>query len=167
MEFKVRLSTIFECSLERAFKSPMLCDVTKVHTGFGLMPRLTHVSDDEGWGRPGSTKKVYAAPSLTQRGGFASVDKVLERVENKYWKIEVYDFQAWLLGFYKFTGEWETIEERPGSIRINYTYTLHTHTGWFYPLNWLFAKIFWKRYMRQVLENVRKLAYAEAPYLYP
>ena len=30
---KVKITTIYECSLERAFKTPMLCDVSKVHTG--------------------------------------------------------------------------------------------------------------------------------------
>lgn len=43
----VTISAIFECSLERAFKTPMLCDVTKVHTGYGFMPRVTHCIDDE------------------------------------------------------------------------------------------------------------------------
>jgi hypothetical protein len=110
MVFKTQIKTIFECSLERAFKTPMLCDVTKVHTGFGLMPAITHSTDDENWGKPGSTKKVYAAKSWTQKGGFASIDKVIERIENKYWKIEVSEFQSWMLGFYKFEGEWSTNE---------------------------------------------------------
>ena len=38
MRFRVSRSTIFRCSLERAFRTPMLCDVTKVHTGYLLMP---------------------------------------------------------------------------------------------------------------------------------
>jgi hypothetical protein len=57
----------------------MLCDVSKIHTGYGLMPRITHSTDDAGWGQAGSTKKVYAAASATQPGGYASLDKVLER----------------------------------------------------------------------------------------
>jgi hypothetical protein len=62
---------------------------------------------------PGFRKKVYAAKSLTQKGGWASNDTVLERIENKYWKIEVSNFQAWMLGFTKFTGEWQTTELEP------------------------------------------------------
>lgn len=167
MVSKVKLSTIFDCSLERAFKSPMLCDVTKVHTGFGVMPRITHTTDDENWGQPGSTKKVYAAKSLTQKGGFASIDRVLDRVENKYWKIQVDTFQAWMLGFYQFVGEWETTQIEPDKIRIDYTYSLYSNTPLLYPINWLFAKTFWRIYMKRVLENVRKLAYGDEPYLYP
>ena len=162
----VKVSTIYECSLERAFKTPMLCDVSKVHTGFGIMPKVTHCTDDENWGKPGFTKKVYAAKSISQKGGFASVDKVIERIENSYWKIEVSEFQAWMLGFYKFVGEWQTTELAPNKIQIDYTYTLHSDVALLYPLNWLFAKTFWKTYMKRVLENIRQLTLNNEPYLY-
>ncbi len=167
MTFSTSISAHFHCSLERAFKTPMLCDVSKVHTGFGIMPKVTHCTADETWGRPGGTKKIFAAPSLTQSGGYASRDTVIERIENKYWKIEVSDFQAWILGFSRFTGEWETTELEPGKILITYTYTMHSNQWILFPLQWLFTKLFWRTYMRQVLENVRKLAYDKEPYLYP
>ena len=166
MEFKIKINTIFECSLERAFKTPMLCEVAKVHTGFGLMPRVTHCTDDQNWGQPTGTKKVYVAKSWTQGGGFASVDKVLERIENEYWKIEVSDFQSWMLGFYKFVGEWRTTPLAPNRIGIEYSYTLYTRHGGLYPFNWLFAQLFWKTYMKRVVENVRKMAYSDEKYLY-
>ncbi len=166
MIFKVTVSAIFECSLERAFKTPMLCDLSKVHTGLGVMPRITHSTDDEHWGKPGSSKKVFAAKSLTQKGGFASVDNVLERRENAYWKIRVDNFQAWMLGFYAFVGEWKTTELAPNKIKVVYTYHLHANVPLLYPLNWLFAKTFWALYMKQVLENVRQMAYDNEPYLY-
>ena len=166
MEIKIKVSTTFKCSLERAFKTPLLCDVSKVHTGFGLMPKVTQSTDDENWGQIGSRKKVHAAKSLTQKGGFASVDKIFERVENDYWKFQVDDFQSWMLGFYKFVGEWKTTEIEPNNILIEYTYTLHSDNPLFYPLNWLFAKTFWKTYMKRVLENVRQMAYNNEPYKY-
>lgn len=163
-KFVVRLSTHYHCALERAFKSPMLCDVTKVHTGMGVMPRVVGVSNEKNWGQPGGSKRIHVAPSISQKGGEASTDRMLERIENKYWKIEVSEFSAWMLGFYKFIGEWETIELAPNQIQINYTYTLHANSALFYPLQWLFATLFWPRYMNQVLENVRKLAYTNEPY---
>lgn len=144
----------------------MLCDVSKVHTGYGLMPRVTHTTDDKNWGMIGSRKKVYAAKSLTQKGGFVSMDSILERVENKYWKIQVDEFQSWMLGFYKFVGEWKTTEIEPNKILIEYTYGLHADSVLLSPLNWLFAKTFWKIYMKRVLENVRQLAYKNEPYQY-
>jgi hypothetical protein len=166
MQTFVTASAIFNCSLERAFKTPLLCDVAKIHTGFGFMPRVTHCIEDEHWGQVGSSKKVYAAKSFTQKGGFVSMDSILERTENTYWKFQVDDFQSWMLGFYKFVGEWKTTELEPNKIQIEYTYTLHANAIWLYPLNWLFAKTFWKIYMHRVLENVRRLIENEEPYRY-
>ena len=104
---KVNVSTIYECSLERAFKTPLLCDVSKIHTGFVIMPKVTHTTDDKDWGKVGSCKKVYVAKSITQKGGFGSVDNLIERKENQYWIIQVDNFQSWMLSFYKFVGRWE------------------------------------------------------------
>jgi len=159
-------TTIYHTSLERAFKTPMLCDITKVHTGYGFTPRVTHCTEDENWGKPGFSKKVFVAKSITQKGGFASTDTVIERIENKYWKIEVGNFQAAMLGFTKFVGEWETTELEPNKIQIDYTYTMHSKYVLLYPLNWLFTKLFWRVYMKHVLENIRKMVEANEPYLY-
>jgi len=91
---------------------------------------------------------------------------VLERVENQYWKIEVNKFQSWMLGFSKFVGEWRTTELEPKKILVEYTYTLHADILWLYPINLLFTKTFWKIYMKQGLENVRKMAENNEPYKY-
>jgi hypothetical protein len=144
----------------------MLCDISKVHTGFGIMPKVTHCTDDEHWGKPGYSKKVFVAKSLTQKGGLASIDKVIDRIENKYWKIEVSDFKSWVLGFSKFVGEWKTTELETNRILIEYTYTLHSDITLLYPINWLFTKTFWPVYMKRVLRNIRLLAYNNEPYLY-
>ena len=166
MTTTVTVKTIYNCSLERAFKTPMLCDVSKVHTGFGLMPKVTHCEEDESWGKPGSSKKVFAAKSLAFKGGEASMDKVIERKENSYWKIEVSDFKTWMLSFSKFVGEWETTELKLNEIQIVYTYTMHSDVAILYPLNWLFTKIFWRTYMKRVLENIRGMVDNNEPYQY-
>ncbi len=166
METKVKVTTIFNCSLERAFKSPILCDVTKVHTGYGFTPKVKYCTEDIGWGQPGSSKKIFVDKSMTQKGGFASIDKVIERIENKYWKIEISDFQSWMLGFYKFVGEWQTTELEKDKILIEYTYTLHANIPLFYPINWLFTKTFWKVYMKRVIENIRQIIIDKEPYQY-
>ena len=163
---EVHVSTIYECSLERAFKTPMLCDVSKVHTGFGMMPKVIRTSDDKDWGQPGSSKKVYLAKSITQGGGFASVDHVLERKENQYWRIKVDDFQSWMLGFYQFVGEWKTTALDEHKIQIDYTYHLHSKGLLLYPVCWVFAKTFWRLYMKRVLENIRAMVDNAEPYLY-
>jgi len=166
MNTKVGISSVFESSLERAFKTPLLCDVSKIHTGYGIMPRVTHCTDDEGWGKPGSSKKVHVEKSLTQKGGFASVDRILERVENQYWLFQVDQFQSWMLGFDRFTGKWQVTELAPNKVRVDYQFTLHSTIPLLYPLNWLFAKFFWKNYMKHAMENIRQMAYSHEPYLY-
>jgi hypothetical protein len=167
MKTKIKITTTFNCTLERAFRSPMLCDVTKVHTGYGMMPRVTHCKEDENWGKIGSSKKVFVEKSMIHKGGFGSVDNVVERIENKYWKIEINQFQAWMLSFNKFVGEWQTTEIEKGKILIEYTYTLYSNNVLLYPINWIFTKTFWKKYMKHALENVKQLTIDKEPYLYP
>lgn len=167
MKFTVTVSSVFNCSLERAFKTPILCDVAKVHTGFmGIMPKVTHCIDDENWGQPGFSKKIMVASSLTYRQGEAFTDKVLERIENQYWKIELSGFKSFMFGFSKFVGEWKTTEMQPNKVKVNYTYTLYAELPWLYPLNWLFAQTLWRLYMWQVMYNIRQMAYHKEPYLY-
>jgi len=144
----------------------MLCDITKVHTGYGFTPKVTHTTEDDEWGKMGSTKKIFVAKSILQKGGFASVDKVLERVENKYWKIQVDEFQSWMAGFYKFIGEWKTTQIEEGRVLVEYDYSLYANKPQFYLINWLFAKLFWKKYMKRVLNNIEVMAYNKEPYLY-
>ena len=166
MIFRVSIVTTFDCSLERAFKTPMLCDVTKVHTGMGLMPRIVGTSDDENWGQEGSSKKVYAAASWTQKGGYVSMDHVLERKENERWKIRVDDFQSWMLGFYQFEGTWETTRISEHQTQVIYAYDLFANNILLYPLQWLFAQLFWRRYMLQVLDNIQRMCEEREEYLY-
>lgn len=162
----IRLERNLNCTLERAFKTPMLCDVSRVHTGMGPMPPITHTTDDDDWGQIGSTKKVYAHATLLQKGGFVSIDKIVNRIENQLWEIEVSDFQSWMLSFYKFEGRWETKEMTPGKIHVKYTYRLHFKNPLFIVLTTPFAYFFWRRYMSQVLNNIEKMIEEEIPYLY-
>jgi hypothetical protein len=103
---------------------------------------------------------------LPQKGGYVSKDHVLEREENQYWRIKVNDFQTWMLGFYEFEGIWKTIPIQQELIQIEYTYTLKANGIFLAPLQWLFAKIFWKRYMNHVLKNIEQLIAQEEAYKY-
>ncbi len=166
MIVKVKVFTFYKSTLERAFKTPMLCDVSKIHTGYGIMPKVTHTKDDQDWGKPGSSKKIFVANSPTQKGGFASMDHILERKENDYWIIQVDTFQSWMLGFHKFVGEWKTTQIEDQKILVEYTYKLHVKNILLFPLCWIFGKTFMKIYMKRVLENVRLLIQKEEPYLH-
>lgn len=166
MQTSTEITTIFETTLERAFKSPMLCDVTKIHTGYGITPRVTHCTEDEHWGKFGGSRKIFMAKGPAFKGGESSLDKVLERKENEYWKIEISDFKTWSMGFEKFQGEWFTTQLQDGRIQVRYKYTMFSNSSVFYPFHWLFTKLVWRNYMRHVLENIRKLTIAEVPYLH-
>lgn len=94
------------------------------------------------------------------------MDHVLERIENKRWKIRVDQFQSWMLGFYQFDGTWVTNPLDNDSIEITYTYQLYAKGLLLYPLQWTFAKVFWKTYMKKVYRNVESLILSETPYSY-
>lgn len=98
--------------------------------------------------------------------GEISTDKVIERIENQYWKIEVANFKVWMMSFSRFVGEWRTTEIEPNKILIEYTYTLHSDNPLLYPLNWLFTKTYWRIYMKRVLRNIRQMVDSQEPYLY-
>jgi len=166
MQITTSITTVFNCTLERAFKSPMLCDVALVHTGYGVTPKVTHCTEAATWGQPGGSKIVHMEKSLFFKGGASSTDKVLERIENQYWKIEICDFNMWSFGFEKFQGEWFTKQIEEGNIEIVYKYTMFSNSPLLYPFQWLFTKIIWRNYMQHVLENIRTLIKNEVPYLY-
>lgn len=81
-----------------------------------------------------------------------------------YWTIQVDEFQSWMAGFHKFVGRWKTTQIEKGKILVEYEYFLHSNQAIFYPLNWVFAKLFWKIYMKRVLSNIKTMAYNEEPY---
>ncbi len=166
MKFSVKVTSIFECSIEKAFKTPVLCDITKVHTGFLFFPRVSHTTEDNNWGRINSSKKVHVSQSIFQRGGVIFTDNIVERVENKYWRLELNEFQIWMCGFYKFEGVWKTTHLDSNKVLVEYSYCLYTNRLMLYPLYWVFAKVFWRIYMKRVVENIREMVRNEEPYLY-
>lgn len=167
MKFKTSISGIFNCDVERAFKSPMLCDICKVHTGWGtVMPKVTHCLDDEDWGKEGGSRRVFMAKSVSFKGGEALFDKVLTRDENKKWIIEVSNVRTFSLGIFKFVGEWVTTPIDKTHTRVDYTYTLHGKNPLLSPFQWLMTKVIWRHYMKRVMKNIQQLTEDKAPYLF-
>lgn len=160
------LTAVFDTDLERAFKTPMLCDVTRIHTGSWVTPQVTHTTDDSTWGRVGGSRRIHMVKTPLFKGGEASLDRVLERVENDHWIIEVCEFKTWSMGFVKFQGEWYTRALPEGGVHILYKYTLFSTSRVLHPLHWLFTKLIWRSYMKQVLGNIRTLTVEQAPYMH-
>lgn len=166
MIFSIHVGTIYTCSLERAFKTPMLTDVSLIHTGYGLFPPVTHCEDDGDWGKVGGSKKVFNAKTIFQPGGYSADDTVLERIENKQWVIQVDNFQSFTMGFEKFVGTWKCTALAPSKIQIDYSYKLHLKQRLLLPMAFLFAKIFMPLYMKNVLRNIEQMIKDEVPYKY-
>ncbi|CAG5081537.1 hypothetical protein [Parvicella tangerina] len=162
--FKVEISDVFPCELERAFKTPMLCDITKVHTGFLFMPKVTHCLDDENWGKIAGSRRVFMAKTFTFKGGEALLDTVIDRQENQHWKIQVNQVQVFTFGIHTFIGEWITTPIDAHTTQVRYQYTLEAKSGLLYPFQWFTAKVLWKIYMRRVMNNIRQLAITKSPY---
>ncbi len=158
MKIQTQVQCIFSCSIERAFKTPMLCDISAVHRGYGFLPRATHCTDDETWGRIGGSRMVHFASTQFNKKGAGALDTIIDRIENKYWKIEVTEFEMFAFGFNKFIGEWETEKMADGQIRVVYTYNLVTQNILAYPFQWLFTKIIWRAYMKHVIRIIKQLA---------
>lgn len=144
----------------------MLCDISKVHTGFLFMPKVTHSSEDDTWGQIGSSKKLHFKGALIPRGRFMAVDHIVKRDENVCWNIQIDNFQPWSLGFSKFVGEWRTTQCAPDVILVEYSYTLHAFKPLYFPIQWLLAKVFWRLYMKRVLANVRHMVDTNEPYCF-
>ena len=72
----------------------MLCNVYKLQTGYGILPNVTQCTSGEHWRQSGFTKKVFVAKSVIQKGDLISLDKIIERKENKNYKFEVSEFQT-------------------------------------------------------------------------
>ena len=72
----------------------MLCDEYKLQTGYGILPKVTQCTSVKHWGQSGFTKKVFVAKSVIQKGDLISLDKIIERKENKNYKFEVSEFQT-------------------------------------------------------------------------
>lgn len=166
MQAKTAVTATFNCSLERAFKSPMLCDVTKIHTGYGIMPRVSHCTEDENWEKIGGSRKVFTVKTPLFKGGEAALDTVIDRQENKNWKIEISDFKYWAMGFTKFVGEWFTSANKDGTTEVRYVYTLFSKSVLAYPFHWFIAKTIWRLYLKHALKNIHQLACNKEPYVH-
>jgi hypothetical protein len=145
----------------------MLCDGLKVHTGYLFMPKTLSVTKDQNWGQVGGSKTILIAKSLASFTEMCLADKVIERIKNKLWKIEVWNLQGKLLFFDKFVGEWEVIPLGPNINRINYSYSLTFGFKLLTSFAWLFAHLIWKAYMRNVMRNIKPMAESNEPFLYP
>ncbi len=166
MKTKATVSAIFHSSLERAFKTPILGDVTKFLVGYGPVPAVVKITDDATWGKPGGTRIPHGAKNFASNGGPIGIDQVYVREENTYWEWGVATFLQPSMGFTEFRGQMSFTEQAPEQIRVEWTYTLYSRSVLAYPFHWFFTKVFWRGQMKKAIRNMQTYAASDAPFLY-
>ena len=60
---------LFNCSLERAFKTPMLGATTLFLVGYGIIPPIEKFTEGESWGKEGGKRIPHTASKSFMKGG--------------------------------------------------------------------------------------------------
>lgn len=158
----------FNCSLETAFKTPILGDATKTLTGYGIIPPVSHFTEDETWGQVNGSRMPHSAKSLLSKGGEIGLDVILAREENKYWKWQVTDFRQWSMGFSKFQGEFFFQQLNETQVSVRWVYSLSSKNILAYPFHYFFTKVIWNGNMKGAIKRMKTIAESgKASFLYP
>lgn len=166
MKTIVEVQAVFNCSIERAFKTPILGDATKFLIGYGIIPKVEKFTKDEDWGEVGGTRIPHSAKSLISKGGEIGLDKIYCRDENSYWKWGVAQFYQSSMGFTKFQGELFFNDTHKDSVRVRWVYTLSSKSKIAYPFHWFFGKFFWRGQMKVAIREMKKYAQSTSEFLY-
>jgi len=160
------ITDVFKCPLDRAFKTPILGDATKILIGYGGLPLVTGFAKDETWGIAGGSRMPIAHRFLFLKAGEFGFDKIFVRDENRYWKWCVSEFSPALFFSTENCGEWWVADNHDGTISVTWKYTWFSTNILTHPLNWLFVKLFWSKVMQNGMKNIKQMAEMETPYIY-
>lgn len=166
MEASYSTTQKFNCSIERAFKTPILGDATKFLYGYGPIPAVIKFIKDETWGNPGGSRIPIFKRNFFFKGGEFGFDEVFERIENKYWKWGVSNFGPLMFFATHNIGEWWCIQNNDNTITATYKYTYFAKNIFAQPLNWLFVKLFWKPLMNNAMKQMKMFAEGNISFLY-
>ena len=166
METIVNVKETFNCSLERAFKTPILGDATAFLVGYGVIPAVVKFTDDDTWGQVGGQRIPHSGKSLLSKGEAVGLDEIYVREENKYWQWGVAEFYQSSMGFTEFKGEMFFEEKQENSVDVRWTYTLYSNSLIAYPFHWFFGQVFWKGQMKIAIQKMKAYAESDAPFLY-
>lgn len=155
------LSETFNCSLERAFKTPILGDAKKILIGYCGFKLVKGFIKDKTWSNEGGSR----VPILTIFGEMG-IDEIFIRQENQYWKWGVSQFNMWIFFATKSIGEWWCKDNQNGKITVIWKYTWYSKNWFFHPINWLMVKVFWSKVMRNGMKTIKSMAESDVPYCY-
>ncbi len=157
---------IFRCHIDRAFKTPMLGDATRILIGYGGIQLISGFTKDETWGMAGGSRVPIAKRFLILKAGEFGLDQIFVRDENKYWKWGVSQFRPAVFFATENCGEWWVADNHDGTISATWRYTWHSRNILTHPINWLFVQLFWRQVMKNGMESIKQMAEAGVPYIY-
>lgn len=166
MKTVVEVKERFNCTLGRAFKTPILGDATKFLVGYGPVPAVEKFTNDSTWGKPGGQRIPHSAKNTASKGGEIGIDEIYVREENSYWKWGIARFIQPSMGFTEFLGEMYFNVKDDNRIKVRWIYTLYSKSILAYPFHWLFGNIFWKGQMKIAIKRMKDYAESDAPFLY-
>ena len=67
MKTVVEVKATFNCSPERAFKTPILGDATQFLVGYGIIPAVVKFTDDSTLGKPGGQRMPHSARNFASQ----------------------------------------------------------------------------------------------------
>ena len=99
MKVKFEIKDLFNCSIERAFKAPILGDATKFMKGYLFQPPVSGFEADTTWGQIKGLRFPITKGNFIVNKGRLFRDEILERIENKYWRWTICNFEIKSLFF--------------------------------------------------------------------
>lgn len=167
MKVRVELTDVFSCSLERAFKAPILGDATKFLNGYLFQPPVIGFEEDETWGQINGVRYPLTNGNLWMPKGRIFTDKILERENDKHWTWMVYDFKLPLLFFAeKAIGEWRVNELAKNKIAVTYSYSYYSKNIFYHLFTLAFIYIQWKGMMKKAIKGIKQQAEKDVGFLY-
>ncbi len=167
MSTKISLNDVFNCSLDRAFKSPILGDATQYLNGYFLQPPVVGFEEDETWGKVEGYRFPITNGNLVLKQGRIFKDKILERVENKSWKWVIYNFEVNSLFFAeKAIATWKVKYLDENKYEVEYSYEFYARNMFLQPVNWLFMHLQYKGMMNKALSAIKAFAESKQGFLY-
>lgn len=167
MKIKIELTDEFLCSVDRAFKAPILGDATKFLNGYLFQPPVVHFEEDETWGEVGGIRYPVTNGNLFMPKGRIFTDKILEKDNNKIWRWMICDFKVPMMFFAKKAiGEWEVKPGKENKIAVRYSYTFYSKNIFYHLFTVLFGLIQWKGMMKKAIKGIKKQAERNERFVY-
>lgn len=156
MKIKIEITDTFSCSVESAFKAPILGNATKFLNGYLFQPPVIGFEEDKTWGEVDGIRYPVVNGNIFVPKGRIFTDRILEKVTNKMWKWKIYDFKIPAMFFAdKAIGKWYVKPITRNNISVRYSYTFYSKNIFFHLFTVLFAYIQWKGMMKKAIKGIK------------